>query len=104
MLILDTLASTLTHVFAGAPHRGRRKSSEAAEKGRARGGTHGDYTSNKNFYFCAKFLCEKKTKVNSWGLFLFINISMKTDLLICLRGVQSSREILVDHTFPVLAM
>lgn len=101
-LTLNTLASIFTRVFAEAPHRGRQKSSEAAEKGRGRGGTHGDYTSNKNFYFCAKFLWEKKTKVNSWGL--FINISMKTELLVCLRGVQSLREILVDHTSPVLVM
>ena len=99
-----TLWPLPSHVSLLGHLRGRWKSSEAAEKGRVRGGTHGDYTSNKNFYFCAKFLWEKKTKVNSWGLFLFINISMKTELLVCLRGVQSLREILVDHTFSVLVM
>ena len=31
-------------------------------------------------------------------------LSLKTELLVCLRGVQSLREILVDHTFSVLVM
>lgn len=72
---LNTLASIFTRVFAEAPHRGRQKSSEAAEKEGEGEGHMGITLLTRIFIFEVKFLWEKKTKSTLGAS--FINISMK---------------------------
>lgn len=45
---------------------------------------------------------KKKLKVRSLGLFVFINISMKTEFLICIRLILSQTEVSEDTTFLLI--